>query len=118
MSKRRGRPEKDIDENLVRTLASYDCSYEEIAAACKCDPSTLTRRFKSIIDEGRRIGTCSLKRSIFVNATRHNNTLAQIFLMKSRCGYSDKHPAEQQMPEIKLVYYSDIPPKPWVDESR
>jgi len=46
MSKKRGRPEKEIDDELVRTLASYDCSYEEIAAACKCDPSTLTRRFK------------------------------------------------------------------------
>jgi len=83
MSKKRGRPEKEIDADLVRTLASYDCSYDEIAAACECDSSTLTRRFKAVIDEGQQMGACSLKRSIFVNATRRNNISAQIFLMKA-----------------------------------
>ena len=76
MGKKRGRPQKDVDIELIRTLASYDCSYEEIATACKCDSSTLTRRYKEAIEEGRRMGACSLKRSIFLNATRHNNTSA------------------------------------------
>jgi DNA invertase Pin-like site-specific DNA recombinase len=57
-----GRPKKAIDEAQVRLLASYNCSYAEIAAVVKCDPSTLTRRFAQVIKEGREEGKASLKR--------------------------------------------------------
>jgi hypothetical protein len=58
-----GRPLKEIDERVVRNLASRLCSQREIAAIVGCDEGTLRYRFSAIIAEARNstLGNLKLK---------------------------------------------------------
>lgn len=83
------RPKKNIDPETVRELASIDCSYEEMAAVLKCDPSTLTRRFAQAIKSGRDNGKASLKRKQYEVAMAGNVTML-IWLGKIRLGQKEE----------------------------
>lgn len=63
--RKRGRPHKVIDEQLLLQLASIQCTYAEMAAALDCDPDTLRDNYSAIIEKGRENGKKSLRRIQF-----------------------------------------------------
>lgn len=84
-----GRPKKQVSEQLVETLASYNCSLAEIAAACNVDISTIQRRFAHAVEKGRENGKTSLKRKMYETAM-NGNVVMMIWLSKQMLGYTDK----------------------------
>ena len=68
--KKRGRPFKVIDEQLLLQLASIQCTYSELAAAFNCDPDTLRDNYSAIIEQGRENGRKSLRRLQFEHAKK------------------------------------------------
>lgn len=57
-----GRPEKYIDPEQVKRLAQIDCTDSEIALIVGCHQSTISTRFRALIDEHRAHGSASLRR--------------------------------------------------------
>ncbi len=85
------RPKSKIDPEVVKKLASINCSYAEIAAVIGCDASTLTRRgFTQVIQKGRDIGKSSLKRKMWDIAINGNVTMC-IWLSKIMLGYKEEN---------------------------
>ncbi len=84
-----GRPPLDIDPDVVENLAQIHCTYEEIAAVCKCSTDTLKRRFADIIDTSRQGGRASLRRVQWSIALM-GNTRMLTWLGKQHLEQSDK----------------------------
>ena len=92
-----------IDEALLRKLAAIHCSYEEMGWIVECSADTLTRRFKSIIEQERAKCYASLRKSQFKNALRGNATLL-IYLGKV---YLKQRPDDESKGEEINVYIND-----------
>lgn len=88
-----GRPRKNIDPQQVEELAAIQCSYAEMAAVLKCDPSTLTRNYSQAIKDGRERGKSSLKRKQYEVAMKGNVGML-IWLGKQHLGQSDKYESQ------------------------
>ena len=82
-----GRPKLKIDPNDVEQLAALQCTYEEIAAFCGCDKSTISRNFATEINKGREAGKISLRRKQFKLAD--TSAAMAIFLGKNYLGQRD-----------------------------
>src|SRR5689334_19037320 len=86
-----GRPRKQIDMNLVETLAAMQCTDEEIAATLRVSINTITRRkaddpeFAAALEAGKARGRASLRRIQWKLATGGNAAMA-IFLGKNLLG--------------------------------
>ena len=84
-----GRPKKKINAKVVETLASIQCTNEEIAQVCECSSDTLTRRFAESIKKGKNVGKSSLRRLQWEKAKAGNTTM-QIWLGKQVLGQRDR----------------------------
>ena len=84
-----GRPKKKINAKVVETLASIQCTNEEIAQVCECSSDTLTRRFAEHIKKGKNVGKSSLRRLQWEKAKAGNTTM-QIWLGKQVLGQRDR----------------------------
>lgn len=88
------RPRKQIDADLVRSLAEIQCTHEEIAHVVGCSVDTLTRRgFADLINKAREDGKSSLRRQQYKLALDGNPTML-IWLGKQYLGQSDKSSVE------------------------
>jgi hypothetical protein len=85
-----GRPPVKVDEELVKKLASINCTNAEIAVLAKCSEATLISKFMHLLEEGRSTGKASLKRAMWKKAIDENNTTMQIWLSKNMLGYKDQ----------------------------
>lgn len=103
----RGRPKAKIDLKMVRTLAGYGCTQEEIAHACGIAESTLRSRAKAQLDEGYADIRCSLRRWQYAKA-REGSVPMLIWLGKQFLGQKDK--AEQTVRE-EVVTIEEIAAK-------
>jgi hypothetical protein len=83
------RPKKKIDGDLVKKLASIQCTMIEIAAVVGCSVDTLERRYADIIKEGKENGKMSLRRKQYEVAMT-GNTGMLVWLGKQYLGQSDK----------------------------
>lgn len=83
------RPQIEIDEELVKKLATIQCTVSEIASMCGCSKDTLERRFAATIKEGREKGLTSLKRKLFETAL-NGNVATMIFLAKTQLGWHER----------------------------
>jgi len=89
----RGRPAFDpTDEQrkTVKAMAGFGIPQEDIAAVLDVDPKTLRKHFRIELDTGETIATVKVAESLYNNATS-GNVAAQIFWMKARAGWSEKH---------------------------
>lgn len=102
-----GRPKKEVNVELLRKMASEDCTVAEIGAALGCHKDTIYARFSDVLREGRDQGNCSLKRKMFELAMSGNVQML-IWLSKQRLGYKDRQPDEATQVHFN-VSISDVP---------
>ena len=85
-----------IDLKEVQKLASRGLSLEQIAAALGFSVKTLARKraemseLSEAIEKGRAQGINTIANALFENAEKGNVT-AQIFFLKARAQWKDKH---------------------------
>ena len=92
---KRGRPQKVIDIEKVRSLAAIHCTDEEIASVLQISVDTLSRRKKEdpavleALEGGRNQGKASLRRLQW-EAAKKGNPAILIFLGKNILKQRDK----------------------------
>ena len=87
--KRTGRPPMKIDKEVVRKLASIQCTLREIAAFVGCDEKTIRNKFSDLIATTRDMGKVSLRRKQYEKAMEGNVTML-IWLGKNELGQQDR----------------------------
>jgi AT hook motif len=100
--RKRGRPRKHVDLDMVERLAAIQCTHVEIASTLGVSVDTLTRdrRFAEIYKRGAESGRKSLRRMQFESALKGNVTM-MIWLGKQYLGQSDQGRIEvQQLPTL------------------
>ena len=85
--KRRGRPLKEIDGDLVRQLSMIGCTIEAIAQHFHCHRHTIENRFANETDEGRSDGHIRLKGKVFKAALDGNMRALELCLV-NMCGWT------------------------------
>jgi hypothetical protein len=76
-----GRKLKEVDVDLLASLASIQCTDEEIASVLDISVDTLVKRFYEILHKNRNIGKSSLRRTQWKMA-QDGNPAAAIWLGK------------------------------------
>ena len=71
-------------------LASFGCSFFEIAKYFACDEGTIRQQFREAYDQGRQDMKIKLRQAQWKGALEHGNTSLLIFLGKNYLGQSDK----------------------------
>ncbi len=86
-----GRPRREIDWDMVMSLAHIHCTPEEIGAVMDIPVHTLTQRpeFPGVYKKGWEGGKKSLRRMQW-EAAEKGNVIMQIFLGKQLLGQADK----------------------------
>ena len=88
MARKRGRPRVEIDAEQVETLAEFGCTILEIAKFCKCDESTIRKRFKAEVESGKQKQKIKLRQIQFKLA--ENSAAMAIFLGKNILNQTDR----------------------------
>ena len=89
--KRRGRPLKEIDGDLVRQLAMIGCSTGTIAEHFHVHRHTIERRFRYELEEGRSDGQIRIRGKLF-QATMNGGQRALEVCAVNLCGWSLNRP--------------------------
>lgn len=95
---------KDIDERLVRKLASVQCTMIEIAEVCECSVDTLERRFADIIKKERASGKAAIKNHQFRIMSKKDSPQMAIFLGEEYCGQGKKNSNVTISNELSSIY--------------
>jgi hypothetical protein len=102
-----GQPKKMLDENMLVTMASEDCTVKEIASVLNCHVDTIYARYSETLRKGRDQGNCSLKRKMFEVAMSGSIPML-IWLSKQRLGYKDQQPEDAQQISFN-VFTNEVP---------
>jgi hypothetical protein len=97
--RKRGRPRKFVDLELVEKLAHIQCTHSEIACTLNVSVDTLWRhpRFAEVYKRGAEGGRKSLRRMQFESANK-GNVIMQIFLGKVYLGQCDNPKEPRPLP--------------------
>lgn len=107
-----GRPRKQPPADAakrIRTLAATGYSVRGIAYRMRCGEATLSYwltdhpKLKEAFDAGREIERHKLHNLLYVQATKHNNIVAAMFLLKARHGYREGE-QEQQGNSVNITF--------------
>jgi hypothetical protein len=97
-----GRPNAEVNREQVIKLAMLQCSFEEIAAFFGCNKSTISRRFREDVENGRTQGKASLRRKQYEMAMNGNISML-IWLGKNYLDQSEKVDANLQQRILQVV---------------
>lgn len=90
----------NLDINLLKKLASIQCTMEEIAAICDCSVDTLERRYADIIKKGKENGKTSLRRHLWKMVEAGNAGVA-IWLSKQHLGMTEKNEVREVSHQVQ-----------------
>lgn len=110
LKRKRGRPRKHIDLELIEKLAHIQCTYGEIAATLGVSVDTLQRNkeFAVVYKRGAEGGRKSLRRMQFESANR-GNVVMQIWLGKQYLAQSDHVKSEvRRLPSLRDLSSEDL----------
>lgn len=96
-----GRPQKEIDEKVVRKLCEIQCTDLEIAAFFEVDVSTIERRFAGQLYGWRYFGHSSLRRAQWKKGVEDGDTVMLKHLGKVFLKQGDEPTASSQQPYFK-----------------
>ena len=97
-----GRPLKQVDEKLVKDLASIFCTMDEMAAIVGVSVDTLERRFAEAIKRGRETAKSSLRRLQW-KAAKKGNTSILIWLGKQYLGQREPSLMNIEADDSKII---------------
>lgn len=118
-----GRPPADIDWEVVRKLASFRCTTEEISFFLNISLDALERHCKKIYNTtfGQKVkewgigGNCSLRRAQWKLAQQ--NSAMAIFLGKQNLGQKDDYGLKHDgNVKHQVVFYGDREPKKYAEQ--
>lgn len=75
----------------VRALAQFGVIESEIAKYIGIDAKTLRKHYREELDKAHIKANVKVANSLFTCATKKENVSAQIFWLKVRAGWSEKH---------------------------
>lgn len=98
-----GRPPKEIDERVFRSLCKIQCTQSEICSVLDVTDKTLSRwckrtfglTFSEAYQKYSLDGKMSLRRAMYDKAVTQGNTSMQIWLSKQYLGMSEKMQVDQ-----------------------
>ena len=93
----------DDQRRLVRALAGFGITHDDIARQVGCEPKTLRKHFRDELDRGSVEATAKVAQSLFQMATTGKNVAAAIFWMKARAGWKEKHEVQVTTNRIELM---------------
>lgn len=93
---------------LVRALAGFGVTHDDIAVQVGCEPKTLRKHFRDDLDRGSVEATAKVAQSLFQMATTGKNVAAAIFWMKARAGWREKHEVQVTTDPIKLMSDAEL----------
>lgn len=99
-----GRPKKEFDAAVFRSLCKIQCTQEEICLILETTPKTLSgwckRTFKMDFSNAYKMlsvdGKMSLRRAMYEKAVKDKNTTMQIWLSKQWLGMKDRVEVDQK----------------------
>jgi len=97
-----GRPLKQVDEKLVKDLASIFCTMDEMAAIVGVSVDTLERRYAEAIKRGRETAKSSLRRLQW-KAAKKGNTSILIWLGKQYLGQREPSLMNIEADDSKII---------------
>ena len=106
-----GRPKKDVDEKLIEQLARIHCTYDEIASIVGVSKSTLSERFRTLIENAMNEGRASLRRQQYKLAMDGDKTML-VWLGKQLLGQRDRLDHELSGPNGGPIQHEDITERP------
>ncbi len=97
-----GRPNKDVDEDVIAKLSQIGCTQEEIGAVVGISARTLQRRFSDLVEENKNIGKASLRKRMWASALEGNPNM-MIWLSKNYLGMKDRTVQETVVEPLPLI---------------
>jgi len=86
-----GRPNKEVDKDVIAKLSQIGCTQEEIGSVVGISARTLNRRFADLVAENKNIGRASLRKKLWSKAMRgQGNEKLLIWLSKNELNMVDK----------------------------
>ena len=101
-TKSMGRPNKDVDEDVIAKLSQIGCTQEEIGAVVGISARTLQRRFSDLVEENKNIGKASLRKRMWQSALKGNPNM-MIWLSKNYLGMKDRTVQETVVEPLPLI---------------
>ena len=102
-----GRPNKDVDEDVIAKLSQIGCTQEEIGAVVGISARTLQRRFSDLVEENKNIGKASLRKRMWASALKGNPNM-MIWLSKNYLGMKDRTVQETVVEPLPLIIDAKI----------
>jgi hypothetical protein len=101
-TKSMGRPNKDVDQDVIAKLSQIGCTQEEIGAVVGISARTLQRRFSDLVEENKNIGKASLRKRMWASALKGNPNM-MIWLSKNYLGMKDRTVQETVVEPLPLI---------------
>ena len=101
-TKSMGRPNKDVDEDVIAKLSQIGCTQEEIGSVVGISARTLQRRFSDLVEENKNIGKASLRKRMWASALKGNPNM-MIWLSKNYLGMKDRTVQETVVEPLPLI---------------
>lgn len=97
---------------LVRALAGFGITHEDIGKQVGCEPKTLRKHFREELDRGAVEATAKVAQSLFQMATTGKNVAAAIFWMKAQGGWQERLSVQAQHRSEVARRYVVVAPGP------
>ena len=97
-----GRPNKEVDKDVIAKLSQIGCTQEEIGSVVGISARTLNRRFADLVAENKNIGKASLRKKLWEKALKGDPKLL-IWLSKNELNMVDKIHTTQTVEPLPLI---------------
>ena len=101
-SKSIGRPNKELDKDVIAKLSQIGCTQEEIGSVVGISARTLQRRYADLVAENKNIGKASLRKKLWEKALKGDPKLL-IWLSKNELNMVDKIHTTQTVEPLPLI---------------
>lgn len=110
--KKRGRKPKKWDgekANTIQAMAQYGMPQKAIAGAVGLSVTTLNKLYREELEAGSTAANMKVAQSLYESCVVERNVAAQIFWMKTRCGWKETQRVETQEVKSAEVQVIRIP---------
>jgi hypothetical protein len=100
-------------------MAGFGVPQPEIARLINISDRTLRTYYRRELDIGATEANLRVANALYTNATKHNNTAAQIFWLRARAGWRDRdtldNEPDTQPTAVEFSWQPALPPAPTIE---